>query len=233
MQTNNRSPKTIKTLFDRLARFYDRVNRVMSWGQDERWRRLTVRMALGSGREWALDVAAGTGRLSLALAREYRNVAALDMSLAMMAMGKERLKNESGAGRVSFVQGDALLAPFPDSTFDCATIGFATRNVADLRRCLAEMRRVVKPAGRVVCLELSHPPHSIINAPFQLYLHRIVPFLGQIIAGQPGAYRWLGRSLRDFPPAGELKKLMEEVGLRDVGFRRLQFGTVAIHWGTK
>ncbi len=223
----------MRNMFDRLAPFYDRVNRVISLGQDEHWRRLAVKLATGPDSKVALDVATGTGRMALALARQYPRVVGIDISARMIAQGRESLRSEPLAGRIECVLSDALKMPFPDNSFDCAVIGFATRNVENLRNCFSEMRRVVKPAGTVVCLELSKPPQRPINAVYQFYLRKIVPLLGGRLSGRYGAYKYLAHSLMRFPPAGELKKLMEVAGLREVKFRRLNLGTVAIHWGVK
>lgn len=226
-------PANMRNMFDRLAPFYDRVNRVISLGQDEHWRRLAVELATGPDSKVALDVATGTGRMALALAKKYPRVAGIDVSAKMIAQGRDTLRSEPLSDRIEFVLGEALRMPFPDNSFDCAVIGFATRNVENLRQCFSEMRRVIKPNGAVVCLELSKPPQRPINAAYQFYLHKIVPLLGGRLSGRYGAYKYLAHSLVRFPPAVELKKLMEEVGMREVRFRRLNLGTIAIHWGVK
>lgn len=226
-------PANMRKMFDLLAPFYDRVNRIISLGQDEHWRRMAVRLAVGPDTKVALDVATGTGRMALALAKKYPRVVGIDVSPNMINQGRDALRNEPLADRIEYVFSDALRMPFPDNSFDCAVIGFATRNVENLRQCFSEMRRVIKPGGTIVCLELSKPPQRPINAAYRFYLHRIVPLLGGRLSGRYGAYKYLAQSLLRFPPAVELKKLMEEVGVREVGFRRLNLGTVAIHRGVK
>ncbi len=227
------SPINMMNMFDRLAPFYDRVNKIISLGRDDVWRRLAVKLANGPDRYIALDVATGTGKMALALANKYRHVVGIDISSRMMTRGKTNPKNEPAASRIDFILTDALNSPFPDNTFDCVTIGFATRNVENLEKCFSEMLRVVKSNGTIVCLELSRPPHWFINAPYQLYLRKIVPFLGKEFSGQYGTYKYIAHSLQRFPPADELKNIMEKTGIRHVRYRRLNFGAVAIHWGIK
>ena len=147
-------------MFARIAPRYDLVNRLMSWGQDNRWRRVAVRLAC-PGRGRVLDVATGTGDMALELARHTDSVVGLDLCQEMLSRGQTKTEKKGLRSSIDFIVGDALALPFGDNSFDCALNGFALRNVADISLFLAELRRVVKPGGRVVCLELVRPASGI------------------------------------------------------------------------
>jgi demethylmenaquinone methyltransferase / 2-methoxy-6-polyprenyl-1,4-benzoquinol methylase len=221
-------PDQVRAMFDRISPAYDRMNRIMSLGMDGSWRSLAVRCAAVGPGDAALDVCCGTGDLAIALLDAVSpggRVAGLDFSTAMLeAAGKK-------SGRVEWVQGDALALPFADATFAAATIGFGMRNLADTRLGFRELRRVVAPGGRVVCLELTDPPAWA--APFaRLWTDRAVPLLGRLVAREADAYRYLPASVHRFPAADELAAIMHRAGLRRVRYRRLSGGAVALHVGT-
>jgi len=223
----------VRAMFARIPRRYDLINRLMSAGQDLRWRRLAVSLAAPTPEGPALDVATGTADFAIELARRSRRVIGVDFVPEMMRVGQRKVRDRRPTGRIGFVAGDALCLPFPSDTFDCLTTGFAMRNVTDIRRAFAEMWRVVRPGGRMACLELTRPLSKPIWALYRVYFYRLIPFLGGLISGDPETYHYLPNSLTHFPIAEELKRLMEEAGWREVGFRRLNFGTIAIHYGTK
>jgi demethylmenaquinone methyltransferase / 2-methoxy-6-polyprenyl-1,4-benzoquinol methylase len=218
-------------MFDRIAGRYDAMNSVMSAGLHHRWRARAVDMAqVGVGGS-ALDVCCGTGDLALELRRRIGpagRVVGLDFSAPMLELA-ERKSAASGAA-VEWVQGNALELPFADSTFDAATVGFGVRNVADLPRAIGEMVRVVRPGGRVSILEITTPQRPPLKWFFSVWFDRIVPLLGAV-AGDREAYTYLPSSVRRFPPAGELARLMHSAGLRDVRYVVLAGGIVAIHSG--
>ena len=226
-ESNKFKERAIREMFARIAPCYDLVNCLMSWGQDSRWRRVAVRLAR-PGRGRVLDVATGTGDIALELARYTGSVVGLDLCQEMISRGQ--IKTEK---RVDFIVGDALALPFSDNSFDCALNGFALRNVADINLFLTELRRVVKPGGRVVCLELVRPTSGIIGAFYRFYLYRIVPVLGRWISGDGKAYRYLPDSIGCFLSVVEFHKMMEEVGFRQVDHRSLNLGTIAVHVGVK
>lgn len=223
----------VRSMFARIPRTYDRINRLMSVGQDLGWRRLAVALANPSLEGPALDVATGTGDFAIALAQRCRRVIGLDFVPEMMRIGQDKVAARRLQDRIQFVTGDALNLPFADNQFDCLTTGFAMRNVADIRRAFSEMCRVVRPGGRIACLELTRPPRRLIWRIYQLYFYRLIPLVGGLISGDRATYTYLPNSLTHFPVAEELKRIMEEAGWRSVGFRRLNFGTIAIHYGTK
>jgi demethylmenaquinone methyltransferase / 2-methoxy-6-polyprenyl-1,4-benzoquinol methylase len=221
-------PERVRDMFDRISPSYDRMNLLMSMGRDGRWRRLGVRASRAQPGDAALDVCCGTGDFAVELRRAVGpsgRVVGLDFSPQMLAVARRK------CSAVEWQQGDALALPFADGEFAAACVGFGVRNLSDHRRGFAEMARVVRPGGRVVCLEMSTPPAPI--RPFsQLWTDHGVPVLGRIVAHDPEAYRYLPASVHRFPSAPELAEIMREAGLVDVGYRRLMMGVVALHVGT-
>jgi demethylmenaquinone methyltransferase/2-methoxy-6-polyprenyl-1,4-benzoquinol methylase len=224
--------RAISEMFAGIAHGYDRVNCLMSWGQDARWRRVAVKLAC-PGRGRVLDVATGTGDIGLELARYTDSVVGLDLCPEMISRGKVKAKGRKLEGRIDFIVGDALALPFGDNSFECALNGFALRNVANIGLFLAEQRRVVKPGGRVVCLELAKPAASIVGAFYRFYLFGIVPILGRWLSGDEKAYRYLPNSVNCFLRRTEIQRIMEDVGFRRVSHKSLNFGTIAINFGVK
>ncbi|MFC1463433.1 MAG: ubiquinone/menaquinone biosynthesis methyltransferase [Candidatus Brachytrichaceae bacterium NZ_4S206] len=228
----NEQSKRVQAMFSRITRRYDLMNRVMTGGRDQAWRRIAAReLGLQQG-GLVLDLATGTGDLAFAVREAYpdAHLVAMDFSETILREGvrKAHLRNEQG---IAWGVGDALALPFPDATFDGCTNAFLIRNVVDLRLCLREMRRVVKPGGRVVCMEITHPQTPIFKQAFTVYFYKLVPIIGGIIAGDPQAYNYLPNSLTRFPPAEPLKRIMQEAGYRNVRYRLLGLGTMAIHAG--
>jgi demethylmenaquinone methyltransferase/2-methoxy-6-polyprenyl-1,4-benzoquinol methylase len=221
-------PDQVRAMFDRITPAYDRMNRVMSLGMDGSWRALAVRASGVAPGDAALDVCCGTGDLAIELLDAVSTrgrVVGLDFSEAMLDAARRK------SSQIEWVRGDALALPFGDGEFAAATIGFGMRNLADPLRGFAELARVVRPGGRVVCLELTDPPAWA--APFaRLWTDRAVPLLGRLIARETDAYRYLPASVHRFPPADELAAVMGRAGLRRVRFRRLSGGAVAVHVGT-
>jgi demethylmenaquinone methyltransferase/2-methoxy-6-polyprenyl-1,4-benzoquinol methylase len=222
----------VRDMFARIAPAYDLVNSLMSWGQDTRWRREAVRLACPSAGR-VLDVATGTGNLALELAKRGGSVVGVDFCPQMIEQGRRKTSRRRLEAKVAFVLGDALALPFRDDSFDCVLNGFVLRNVVDVYRLLLELHRVVKPEGRVVCLELCRPPSRVVGALHRFYLHRVVPLLGWWLSGDKGAYRYLPESVEDFMSVDEFQRIMKGAGFRRVGFKSLNWGTVAAHVGVK
>jgi demethylmenaquinone methyltransferase/2-methoxy-6-polyprenyl-1,4-benzoquinol methylase len=225
----------VADLFARISRRYDLMNTLMTGGMHHRWKRRTARLTTQGLSGNALDVATGTGDLALALVRrpEVEQVVGVDLLPEMLVFAQVKVRSQQLDHRVTLITGDALSLPFPDNTFVCATAGFSLRNMPDLPKALAEMARVVSPGGRVTTLELTPLGGGIKSRFFRFYFHRLVPLMGQIIAGDRSAYTYLPRSVDYFLEANRLADLFRQVGLTDVGHLRLGFGTVAIHYGTK
>lgn len=234
-QGSDSKATVIGEMFARIAPRYDFMNRLMSLGQDGRWRRAAASLAgVNAGLNGRMvDIATGTGELALELAKHVDSVVGLDLCPQMVSRGQAKVVRKGLEQRIDFILGDALALPFADDAFDCALTSFALRNVADVPCCLAEMRRVVKPSGRVVCLELIMPKSRIIGGFYRFYLYRIVPFLGRWITGDSKAYSYLPDSISCFLSPDEFQKTMEGIGLRQVSYKCLNLGTIAIHSGVK
>jgi demethylmenaquinone methyltransferase/2-methoxy-6-polyprenyl-1,4-benzoquinol methylase len=219
----------VRAMFDRIAGVYDRMNRVMTAGLDARWRaRAADLAALGAGGR-ALDVACGTGDLSIELASrvgERGEVVGCDFSERMLALARGK------APAVGFEHANALDLPYPDAEFDAATVGFGARNFADLERGLSEMARVVRPGGRVVVLEITTPQRPPLSWFYRVWFDRIVPVLGRL-TGQADAYSYLPSSVRRFPAPEQLAALMAGVGLGRIRWVLTGGGIIAIHVGER
>ncbi len=222
----------VRAMFARIVPRYDLMNALMTGGLDRRWRDAAASAAVPAGR-LALDVGAGTGDLAFALVRAgAARVVGVDFCEEMLVVARAKAR-ALGLERVtSFIVADALKLPFPDRSFDCVTSAFLLRNVASLRDALAEMTRTLKPGGRLVCLEITHPPEPFASI-FGLYFRHVIPLLGTLVTGEGAAYRYLPASLAPLPDARRLAMLLAEAGLADVSYRRLGLGTVALHVGTR
>ncbi len=222
----------VRAMFARIVPRYDLVNRLMTMGLDRRWRRETAAIARPSG-AFALDIATGTGDLALELARQgARRVVGADFCPDMLTAAVAKAAHSEAAGKIAFVAGDTTRLPFHDDTFDCIVNGFMLRNVTDLAAAFGELGRVLKPGGRLACLDLT-PPRGPMYGLFGFYIGRIVPLLGGAVSGHYFAYRWLGQSLRPHPDADTMAAIMRAAGLGEVSYRLTGFGTVAIHYAVK
>jgi len=212
----------VRAMFDRIAPVYDAMNRVMTAGLDGRWRAETAAAVVRPG-DRVLDACCGTGDLALASVRIGGRVTGLDFSERML----ERARAKSGD--VEWVQGDALALPFEDASFDAATVGFGARNLSDLEAGLRELRRVLKPGGRVGILEITRPRGML--APFyRLWFDGVVPLLGKVLPGG-SAYTYLPASVRRFPGPEGLAGALRGAGFEDVRYRLFAGGIVALHTG--
>ncbi|HUY79248.1 MAG TPA: class I SAM-dependent methyltransferase [Ktedonobacterales bacterium] len=228
-------PTYVRQMFDRIARVYDVMNRVMTAGLDGRWRAFAARqLGLRPGGQ-ALDIGTGTGDMAIAVIRHSppdTHVIGVDFSTGMMEIGRAKIKRLGLADQIELRQGDGEGLAFPDDTFDACCSAFLVRNLDDQRQGFAEMRRVVRPGGRVVCLEISHPYNPVFSAAFHLYFDRIVPLLGKLIGKSFDAYSYLPSSVVVHPNAPTLKRIMEAAGLEDVRYYYLTGGVVAVHVGS-
>jgi demethylmenaquinone methyltransferase / 2-methoxy-6-polyprenyl-1,4-benzoquinol methylase len=212
----------VEAMFDRIAPVYDAMNRVMTAGLDQRWRRLTASAVVRAGDD-VLDACCGTGDLALACVRAGGRVTGLDFSERMLERARRKARD------VTWVRGDLLHLPFGDASFDAATVGFGVRNVEDLERALGELRRVLRAGGRLGILEITRPRG--VSAPFcKLWFDVVVPLMGKLLPGG-SAYTYLPASVRRFPGPEELADLMRAAGFADVQYRLLAGGIVALHTG--
>lgn len=219
-------------MFDRIAARYDRLNRVLSWGNDAGWRRRAAALACLGPDEAALDVGVGTGDLAFDLLRvsdPTSRVVGVDVSARMLDLVRARAASSPLGPRFEAQVADAQALPFADASFDRVVAGFTIRNFGDLAAGLREMRRVLKPGGRAVVLEFSMPPSALVRPLYRAYLHQVMPRLATALGGDAAAYRYLPRSVETFPRAEALADRMREAGFVTVSFDRLFLGTVAIH----
>ena len=223
----------VSEMFSRIARRYDLMNGLMTLGMHHNWRRVAARQTIASPDGPALDLATGTGDLAIDLAEvhPHRTVVAADFSLGMLAVARDKLQGLEETRRVRLLAADALALPFATRTFACVTSAFLLRNLADLEQGLREMRRVTRPGGRVVALEITQMRAPGFTAVFRLYFHHVVPWIGQLVGGDREAYSYLPQSVDRFVTPGELQRLMQKVGLWGVTYRRVGLGTITIHTG--
>ncbi len=218
-------------MFDAIARRYDLLNRLISFGLDQSWRKKTVlALALGDGGT-VLDLATGTGDLAILIAREHPSarVIAVDPSRGMLAVAEGKVADLGG--RVELRVGDAQALDLPDGSVDGVTMAFGIRNVPDRPKALREMARVTRPGGRIAILELSEPRHGVLGALARFHIHTVVPTVGGAISGAR-EYRYLQRSIAAFPSPEQFAVVMSEAGIDVLEVAPLTFGVVTLYVGT-
>ena len=222
----DKSGKAISGMFSTIARRYDLLNHVLSANSDRRWRRVAARSLNGRhGR--VLDLATGTGDLAIAVRREGRAVTGADFCLDMLAIARKKAANPS-PGRIALSAADALALPFADGSFDAVTVAFGVRNFADLTRGLAEIRRILRPGGKLLVLEFSRP-RGLWGALYRSYSERILPRIGGVLSGSRQAYEYLNRSSRAWPGREEFCATLARAGFSEVSAKPLALGAVALH----
>jgi demethylmenaquinone methyltransferase / 2-methoxy-6-polyprenyl-1,4-benzoquinol methylase len=210
----------VRAMFDRIAPVYDAMNRTMTAGLDRHWRRATAEAVVCAG-DSVLDACCGTGDLAIACARAGGRVTGVDFAERMLEYAQRK------APQLEWVRADLLSLPFSDGSFDAATVGFGVRNVDDLERALAELRRVLRQGGRLGILEITHP-RGLLAPFYRVWFDGLVPLLGKLLPGG-SAYTYLPASVRRFPGPRELADLIAAAGFRDVRFRLFAGGIVALH----
>ncbi len=222
----------VRAMFARIVPRYDLINRLMTMGLDRRWRRMTAELAAPRG-ALALDLATGTGDLAMELARRgCRFVVGADFCPEMLIAAGEKVRPAATGAPIAFTAADAQQMPFADNTFDCLVNGFLLRNLSDLDSALREFRRVLKPGGRLACLDLTHPPRAL-RPLFWPWFRLAVPMLGGLVSGDFDAYTYLPDSLRTYPDADRLRAMMLSAGFAGATYRRVGLGAVAIHLAVK
>lgn len=218
-------------MFARIAGRYDLMNRLMTFGQDIRWRRLVIQEAQLPAGGKLLDIATGTGEIAQEGLRQQPNILAIggDFVLEMMRVGQQNHERRA----INWVAADTLTLPFPDEVFDAVTSGFLMRNVVDVPGAFREQARVTRPGGRIVVLESSPPKRNILRPFIHFHLNYIIPTLGTIVTGEAEAYRYLPDSTQQFQEPESLAALMRQAGLKNVRYNLYMFGTIAIHVGQK
>ena len=226
----------VHELFNNISDGYDRTNKMMSMGRDEKWRELVVKRAEVKPGSHVLDVCCGTAKLSMQLAdavgREGK-VTGLDFSENMIEVGKKNISSHPLKDNITLIQGNAMDLPFGDEQFDTVTVSWGLRNVPDLEIALNEMIRVLKPGGKLISLDMSKPTAPVFKQIYWLYFEKLVPLMGQFGAGKANAYRYFYESAKAFPAAKELTRIFATHGLKETMYTNLMGGTLAIVEGRK
>ncbi|BBO83971.1 bifunctional demethylmenaquinone methyltransferase/2-methoxy-6-polyprenyl-1,4-benzoquinol methylase UbiE [Desulfosarcina ovata] len=228
--------EAVRIHFDRVAPKYDFMNSLLSFGIQHAWKRAAVRMLGVKPGDRVLDVCGGTGDLAILAARRSGpagQVVIFDINLAMIQAGRHKIDPYPDLSHISYVQGNAEAITFPDNTFDCAMVGFGIRNVTHLKTGFSEMIRVLKPGGRLLCLEFSRPLNPVFRSLYDFYSFNIMPALGQLLAGSAESYACLPETIRMFPLPGELAAMLTDLGLRNVNWEAMTNGISVAHVGSK
>jgi demethylmenaquinone methyltransferase/2-methoxy-6-polyprenyl-1,4-benzoquinol methylase len=224
----------VRSYFDAIANRYDLMNTLLSFGLHHAWKNRALREAAVNGDMHVLDVCGGTGDLAALASRKLNNGAAVtlyDFSLEMMLAGRRRANRRRQP--TQYICGDAQFLALKDQHFDVVLIGFGLRNIEDMNAGLLEFQRVLKPGGRLVCLEFSQPVTPLLRRIYDIYSYRVIPVLGSLITGSREAYTYLPDSIRQFPSPKHLSQLIEQAGFENVNYRLLTGGIAAIHTGYK
>jgi demethylmenaquinone methyltransferase/2-methoxy-6-polyprenyl-1,4-benzoquinol methylase len=226
----------VARVFDSVASRYDLMNDLMSGGLHRLWKRIALTMTALRPGQSVLDLAGGTGDLAAELSDRVGptgRVVLADINAAMLGVGRDRLLDRGIASNVAYVQADAEQLPFPADSFDCITIAFGLRNVTDKERALGAMLAVLKPGGRLLVLEFSHPANPLVAKLYDQYSFRILPRMGSLVAGDADSYRYLAESIRMHPNQEGLRVMMAEAGFADPRYHNMTGGIVALHTGFK
>lgn len=225
----------IRRMFDKIAPSYDRLNHALSLGIDRRWRRTAVD-ALGKHQpQQILDIATGTGDFALLLAKRIKpqHIVGADISEGMMAVGREKVKEEGLQNVISFQYEDCMQLSFPDGSFDAVTSSYGVRNFQNLDKGLQEMQRVLRPGGHLLIVELTPPPSFPMKQLFWLYAHVVMPLLGRLISHDDSAYTYLPASMEAFPQPELMEGILRKAGFTEVQWRRFTFGISTMYLATK
>ena len=226
--------RQVRAVFDSVAGRYDLMNDLMSGGAHRLWKRFALSLTGLKVGARALDVAGGTGDLSLGLARQVGRsgmVVLTDINAAMLEAGRDRLIDAGWVGNVAYAQADAERLPFPDESFDCVTIGFGLRNVTDKARALQSMYRVLKVGGQLLVLEFSKPVNATLADLYDRYSFQLLPLLGRVVAGDADSYQYLAESIRRHPDQPTLLAMLQTAGFEQCRYHNLFGGIVAVHRG--
>lgn len=228
--------KLVRGVFDSVASQYDIMNDLMSLGIHRIWKRVAIQLSNVRAGERVLDLAGGTGDLTMLFEKrvgEKGEVVLADINAAMLRTGRDRLIDKGLAGNIRYAQVNAECLPFADNTFDCVCIAFGLRNVTDKDAALRSMLRVLKPGGRLIVLEFSHPTDPVTEKVYDFYSFKLLPKIGAVVAKDEDSYRYLAESIRMHPKQDELKAMMERAGFDRCEYFNMTQGIVAIHRGYK
>jgi demethylmenaquinone methyltransferase/2-methoxy-6-polyprenyl-1,4-benzoquinol methylase len=224
----------VREMFAAIAPRYDATNRLLTAGADEGWRKRAVHELAAPQGGSVLDLCCGTGDLAFHLVRTdpSLHVTGIDFCAPMLEGARRRAAREDRSAHATFVEGDVMALPFPDASFDGATMGFSMRNVVDIVATLREARRVLRPGARFVNLDVSRVPNPLVRRVFNLYFYGLVPLVGGAVGGSKSAYRYLPNSLTNYPDADALADRFRTAGFHDVRYVRLGLGAIAVHVGS-
>ncbi len=228
--------KHVGEVFHSVAQKYDIMNDLMSMGIHRLWKRYTIEMSGARPGQTILDLAGGTGDLTMKFSRivgDQGKVILSDINSSMLNVGRDKLLDHGYARNIEYVQANAEALPFADNTFDCITIAFGLRNVTDKQKALDSMTRVLKPGGRLLVLEFSKPVNKGLEQVYDRYSFSVLPLMGKLVANDSESYRYLAESIRMHPDQKTLKSMMRKAGLDRVDYHNLTGGIVALHRGFK
>lgn len=226
----------VRGVFDSVAGKYDIMNDLMSMGVHRLWKRFAIELAGVRQGHKVLDLASGTGDLAArfsGLVGASGQVIMSDINAAMLAQGRSRMIDEGHVGNVSYAQINAQLLPFEDNFFDCISIGFGLRNVTDKPQALSSIYKALKPGGRLLVLEFSHPTNTPLQKIYDIYSFKLLPMIGKVVANDEDSYRYLAESIRMHPDQEKLKEMMQQAGFENCDYHNLTGGIVAVHRGFK
>lgn len=230
------NPDNIKEMFNKISPRYILMNKLMTFGQDRRWRRELIRLSGMKSGNSLLDVATGTGDVIIEAVERGLipgKCVGLDFSTGMLKVARSRYTTLQKKENVEWIEGDALKLPFGNTNFDIVTSAYLMRNVGDIEAAFTEQYRVLNPGGRVACLDTTPPKKTILSPIINFYLVKIIPLLGSIISGNKSAYTYLPETTKAFKTAEELKAIMVNTGFEEVSYKKYMFSTIAVHWGYK
>lgn len=222
----------IKEMFDQISSRYVLMNTLMTFGMDRGWRKFLIQRADIKNGVRLLDVATGTGDVifeALNQGIRLKSSAGIDFSSGMLEVARSRIQD----AKTAWFQGDALTLPFKDNCFDAVTSAYLMRNAVDIDTALSEQFRVLRPGGRMACLDTTPPSRNMLSPFIDFYFLKVIPLLGALIASSKAAYTYLPETTKNFKPADELRQMMLRAGFKDVAYKKFMFGTIAVHWGVK
>ena len=231
-----KDPNRIQAMFNDLAPRYDLLNRVLSGGYDQHWRKIAVNQLGNLRNKTFLDVATGTADIVLEIAKRSPpplQIIGMDFSQSMLKLGSNKINKIKLKKEISLIPGSAESIPLKDQIFDGAITAFGVRNFSDVHKGILEMHRVLKPNGKVVVLEFSFPNNRLLKWLYRFYFEKILPIVGRIISGHKNAYSYLPESVANFPQGESFKKLLEDSGFKKVSLKKLTLGIVTLYTGIK
>lgn len=223
----------VERMFDNISPRYDLLNRLLSMGIDQRWRRKVVRQLARDRVQHLLDVATGTGDLAIMASKRVPRITGVDISDGMLEQGRRKVAAKGLAGRITLQQADSVALPFPDDHFDAVTVAFGVRNFEELERGITEMRRVLRPGGKLHVLEFSKPRRAPFKQLFRFYFHHVLPFVGRLVSRDRSAYTYLPESVEAFPEGPAFVGILTRCGFHDARADALTGGVATLYAARK